>query len=513
MNSDTFYNQTRKRHPLVNVDDSLTKKRLENSHQLSLMKMAYTTRTFWSQAEALEFMMERQKNNNSDEILYLFSFESQPEGKRRYQVADIDVFIHEYYQLPVNQRHTYEIIVDKKPAKLYFDLEYDIVANPNIDGPRLTTNFIQFVLNFMRKRSDDLDYSIKDVLVLDSTSPKKFSRHLIFQTKDPFLDNIAVGKFVNLILEDIHGCLINHQCPGVINSSLSRTQQAQSYADSTVFSKNLLNSLEPHLSRFEHCDCIDDYSQLKFKDMIEFMVNKSDGTGIIWFCDMGVYTKNRAFRLLRSSKFDKQECFTIAPENQWKPILRRCRSTTSKPNDAERQTFMASLVYFNKPIRRFIDVDDENPTAIQSMNSRMQRSNHSSPSYMTDDMRKMSLDYPELINYMSNIARDKKDDGNGIRISRLYKAKEIQNDFRWEISFLYVGDYKYCEKIKRHHKANNIYFVVDMRKGTYRQKCHDTDCKTFQGVEQTLPQHVTPWLMLLDDDWENQNPQSIQKTS
>ncbi|CAF5188562.1 unnamed protein product, partial [Rotaria magnacalcarata] len=158
-----------KRHPLVNVDDSLTKKRLENNHQLSLMKMAYTTRTFWSQAEALEFMMERQKNNNSDEILYLFSFESQPEGKRRYQVADIDVFIHEYYQLPVNQRHTYEIIVDKKPAKLYFDLEYDIVANPNIDGPRLTTNFIQFVLNFMRKRSDDLDYSIKDVLVLDST--------------------------------------------------------------------------------------------------------------------------------------------------------------------------------------------------------------------------------------------------------------------------------------------------------------------------------------------------------
>ncbi|CAF5217982.1 unnamed protein product, partial [Rotaria magnacalcarata] len=169
----------------------------------------------------------------------------------------------------------------------------------------------------MRKRSDDLDYSIKDVLVLDSTSPKKFSRHLIFQTKDPFLDNIAVGKFVNLILEDIHGCLINHQCPGVINSSLSRTQQTQSYADSTVFSKNLLNSLEPHLSRFEHCDCIDDYSQLKFKDMLEFMVNKSDGTGIIWFCDMGVYTKNRAFRLLRSSKFDKQECFTIAPENQW----------------------------------------------------------------------------------------------------------------------------------------------------------------------------------------------------
>jgi hypothetical protein len=68
----------------------------------------------------------------------------------------------------------------------------------------------------------------------------------------------------------------------------------------------------------------------------------------------------------------------------------------------------------------------------------------------------MSLDYPELVNFMTNIARDKKDNGNNIFISRLYKAKEIQNDFRWEISFMYVGDYKYCERIKRHHKQNNI---------------------------------------------------------
>ncbi|CAF0952812.1 unnamed protein product [Rotaria sp. Silwood1] len=462
--------------------------------------MAHATKTFWTQAEALEFITERQKNNNSGEILYLFSFESQPEGKRRYQVADIDVFIHEYYQLPASQRHTYEIIIDKKPSKLYFDLEYDINANPKLNGPKLTTNFIQFVLNFMRKRSDDLDYSIKDVLNLDSTSTKKFSRHLIFQTKDPFLDNIAVGKFVNLILEDIHGCLINHQCRALMNSS---TSQIQSNSDSLVFAKNLLSSLESHLSRFEQCDCIDDYTQLKFKDITEFIVNKSDGNGITWFCDMGVYTKNRAFRLLRSSKFDKQECFTVAPENQWKPILRRSRPSSTEPNEAERQTFMASLVYFNKPIRRFIHVDDENLTAVQTINSRIQRSNQSS--YITEDIRKMSLDYPELINFMTNIARDKKDDGNGIRISRLYKAKEMQNDFRWEINFMYVGDYKYCEKIKRHHKQNNIYFVVDMRKGTYRQKCHDPDCKTFQGIEQSLPKHVTPWLMILDEEWENQS--------
>ena len=108
----------------------------------------------------------------------------------------------------------------------------------------------------------------------------------------------------------------------------------------------------------------------------------------------------------------------------------------------------------SRPIRRFIHVDDEHITAVQRIVPRTQRPAQSS--YTSEDIRKMSVDYPELIHYMTDLARDRKDNGNGIRISRLYKAKEIQNDFRWEISFMYVGDYKYCERIQRHHKANNI---------------------------------------------------------
>ena len=125
---------------------------------------------------------------------------------------------------------------------------------------------------------------ISHQFIVDFSSAKKFSRHLIFQTKDPFLDNLAVGKFVNLILEDIHGCLINHQCSAVNNSSIDPNQIS---SNSTVFAKNLLTSLEPHLSQFEHCQCIDDYSQLKFRDMTEFIVRKGDGSDVMWFCDMG----------------------------------------------------------------------------------------------------------------------------------------------------------------------------------------------------------------------------------
>lgn len=77
-------------------------------------------------------------------------------------------------------------------------------------------------------------------------------------------------------------------------------------------------------------------------------------------------------------------------------------------------------------------------------------------SYITEDLQKLTSDYPELVNFMMNVAQDKEDTGDGIRTSHLYKGKEVQNDYRWEISFLYVGDYKYCERIKRHHKNNHI---------------------------------------------------------
>jgi len=48
--------------------------------------------------------------------------------------------------------------------------------------------------------------------------------------------------------------------------------------------------------------------------------------------------------LIDSRKFDKHEYFTVARENQWKP-------TSTDPDQAKKQTFLASLVYFNELVR------------------------------------------------------------------------------------------------------------------------------------------------------------------
>ena len=72
--------KNRKRLPLADIDESMTKKR-SNNNRLSLIKMAHATRTFWTQAEALEFIAERQKSdkmintvNMNKNLLRMFKF-------------------------------------------------------------------------------------------------------------------------------------------------------------------------------------------------------------------------------------------------------------------------------------------------------------------------------------------------------------------------------------------------------------------------------------------------------
>jgi hypothetical protein len=54
----------RKRQPLATIDDEMTKRR-PNNNQVTLLKMAHATRTFWTQAEAFEFIAERQRNEKN----------------------------------------------------------------------------------------------------------------------------------------------------------------------------------------------------------------------------------------------------------------------------------------------------------------------------------------------------------------------------------------------------------------------------------------------------------------
>lgn len=57
-----------------------------------------------------------------------------------------------------------------------------------------------------------------------------------------------------------------------------------------------------------------------------------------------------------------------------------------------------------------------------------------------------------------------------------------QKPYRKGAFFLYtVHGSRYCQNVRREHKSNNVYIVVDMLKKVWSQKCFDPDCARFRG--------------------------------
>jgi hypothetical protein len=131
-------------------------------------------------------------------------------------------------------------------------------------------NLVIWKLYFLFNVSVDKD----SVLVIDSTTNEKFSKHITLIIRNDkrdellFKNNYMVGVLVQSIISDI--CEMDNSTGKVITTA-------------------------------------------KYD---AFWVNRKDSNGIvrrICFVDLGVYTKNRAFRLLWSSKYGKQKILTIDP--------------------------------------------------------------------------------------------------------------------------------------------------------------------------------------------------------
>ena len=55
------------------------------------------------------------------------------------------------------------------------------------------------------------------------------------------------------------------------------------------------------------------------------------------------------------------------------------------------------------------------------------------------------------------------------------------------VATLHMQGNRFCENTERAHKSNNVSFTVDFREGAYYQRCHDPDCRGFRGCFRPLP--------------------------
>jgi hypothetical protein len=99
-------------------------------------------------------------------------------------------------------RHVYEVLREGRPCHLYFDLEFVPAANPNLDGDALVDALVALVGADARARWGCALDPAAHVLEADSSTPDKWSRHLLVRLPGgvAFRDGQAVGRYVAELL-------------------------------------------------------------------------------------------------------------------------------------------------------------------------------------------------------------------------------------------------------------------------------------------------------------------------
>jgi hypothetical protein len=232
----------------------------------------------------------------------IFAMETSSSGKRKYVVGNLGRFLNHYWRKsdPMN-RHYYELIRENTPCRMYFgalslelilcicdllityfllmiysDLEYCTIANNHITATEsevLMTEFIdELCSQFLQIYNITLTRS--RIVDLDSSTNKKFSRHLIVHlpNNELFANAQSAGFFAKQFVSRL--------------------------ADELT--AGTLEERHPTLAR-------------------NLFVRTKDPDKTTCFVDLGVYTRNRLFRLMGSSKFGKpaSAALRIAAANEF----------------------------------------------------------------------------------------------------------------------------------------------------------------------------------------------------
>jgi len=202
---------------------------------------------------------------------FAFDFEFQDFRVKKYLVTGYQKFWQHLKKLDKNKRIYYELCIQNVPSHFHVDAEIDLTRNSNVNIKEIQKDFIRYTKELMieLKYTDDVN-NIK-VFITDSTSFEKISRHYIFKiNKKMFMSNIQCGAFMRRLRNKI--------------------QEEE--------------GIDPQKNRFffkRHCTDENHANNPEFS--------------LIFFADLGIYTKHRVYRTLGSTKNKQNRHFIAMDEN------------------------------------------------------------------------------------------------------------------------------------------------------------------------------------------------------
>uniref|UniRef100_A0A8C6E530 DNA-directed primase/polymerase protein n=1 Tax=Moschus moschiferus TaxID=68415 RepID=A0A8C6E530_MOSMO len=434
-------------------------------------------RLFHRQTQAFNFV------KSCKEEVHVFALECKVGDGQRIYLVTTYAQLWFYYKSRRNLLHCYEVIPENAVCKLYFDLEFNKLANPGADGKKMVALLIEHVCKALQEFYT-VNCSAEDVLNLDSSTEEKFSRHLIFQLCDvAFKDNIHVGNFVRKILQPALHVIASEdddmtpEATGREFTDFSETPSEHGTCFSKMSPSN--DAGESWTSNSERLGRLGSAQQSS--PDLSFLIVKSDMGEKHLFVDLGVYTRNRNFRLYKSSKIGKYVALEVAEDNRFFPIQ-------SKNISKENQYFLSSLVSnvrFSGALRILTcDLPQSKP--------RTQCVSRTRTSVETIEGFQCSP-YPEIDQFVLSLVNK-----NGIKGG----IRRWNYFFPEELLVYDICKYRWCENIGRAHRSNNIMILVDLKNEVWYQKCHDPVCKAenFKSDCSPLPAEVCLLSLLKEEE-------------
>lgn len=404
---------------------------------------------------------------------------------------------------PELPRHLYEVILEWQPCWLYFDLEFQRAANPGAEPQEIIKAFYAELDAFCTEvLGAPLD--MDSVVELDSTSPEKFSKHVIVkrllksECNLAFKSNLQAGRIVTEFV-----------------AYLKRHAEIPGSRASSLFFKTE-SSLAPEDNKSDEVAAED--LQVSGNGVA---IPRSGGASAApasvatdaCLIDTAVYTRNRCFRTLFSSKFGKnrplnlvrgtclgQDCplqvlhslAAFVPAGT--PLFEHRLISEEAAPDAHRglKRMLSRLALSQRPSQRL----SQRPTRVLSQNASQRQSQRASQ--RTANRNKVRLEASgnrELFDFLVQ-TWDKTRQKNEPDAAKLANSSErktrVQSCIKLgddDNSFLAVSlvHNRFCFCKGASHKSNGIYLVVDISRQLFWQKCHDVDCHNFRSDTEALP--------------------------
>ncbi|KAH8878346.1 DNA-directed primase/polymerase protein [Schistosoma japonicum] len=418
-------------------------RQIPQPYRASLRGPTSVRKIFRKQEDAINFAKK------FGQEMMVFSYESLSlgnDGQRLFLACGIQSFFYTYKQMEPSSRCHYEVIIEDRPAKLYLDLEFCKLSNENKDGEKAVDTFLK--------------------------NPFKLY-HVDFAKMTLF---IAVSQLIRILCKSL-----SKYCQ--LNSNFLFTNECKfclNQINQLVF--NVFPNIQLTNNEAKYCFALPTLKQSTISN--EFWIS---------ICDLGVYTRNRNFRLANSCKLsgsglllpkyimNKNELFSKIWLN-WQSWA----NTLVTYIDGE----CSNLI--KRPVKDCCCGNNNSNLSLDYSFTDNDIINSNKHSFINDSTIQVIQSIPSNLNtFIENIIHE--------WFNRELSSKTINNELfnvknqNRTISFykgklcVKVDRLRFCERINRSHKSNHVILVFDLINGCYYQKCLDPDCRLVDFRSPSMP--------------------------